>query len=687
MEKRMRGGQQIPMRQIHLDFHNSELIENVAEDFDAEAFSDTLRRAHVDSVTLFSRCHHGMLYYDSRRFPERVHPQLQVRDLLKRQAESCRRKGLRVNLYTSVRWDVYTVKQHQEWVCIDENGALSDYEGKGYFEAGFYKNLCLNTGYRDWLKEQLQEVMEEIPADGVWFDASFVVECCCPICMKKMRERGLDPSVKEDRERFSLETYRDFVQDMSAFVRSRHPDYTVFYNKGHVGRPDRPVKDSFSYLAMESLPGGPWDYLDFPHSQRYLRNWGLPTLGLTGRFHTSWGDFHSFRDQTALEYECFRMLAMGAGCNIGDQLEPSGRLSAPIYEQIGKVYGAVEQKEPWCIGTVPVSEIGVFTPEEFYGAGTGRLPKASQGVCRLLQEHGYQFEFLDTQMSFDGMKLLILPDVIPVDREFAVRLDTFLEEGGRLLLTGESGLTPAGAEAGERSSASSAPVGRRFASDKWGVRYLGEAPYEPDFLVPQGKLGAGLPETEHVMYLRGCRVEPAGDGEILSTVHRPVFNRTWEHFSSHMHAPSAGEPVYPGIVGTGETLYFAHPLFTIYQLYHPGWVRDLLLNALRLLLPEPVLEHDGPTTLEADLNLQEQQSRYALHLLHYIPEHRSELVDTVEDVIPLYGVNIILRTARSIRAVTLVPENRPLPFTQQENTLRFTVPEIRGHRMLELTYR
>ena len=50
------------MRQVHLDFHTSELIGNIAGEFDSEQFTSTLREAHVDSVTVFARCHHGMLY-------------------------------------------------------------------------------------------------------------------------------------------------------------------------------------------------------------------------------------------------------------------------------------------------------------------------------------------------------------------------------------------------------------------------------------------------------------------------------------------------------------------------------------------------------------------------------------------------------------------------------------------------
>ena len=129
-------------RHIHLDFHTSELIGGVASKFDPDAFAETLKRAHVDSVTLFSRCHHGMLYYDSKLFPESVHPHLCDRKLLEHQAEACHRRGIDVNLYTTVCWDKRVADSHPEWICIDEDGALQDYKKAKYFEAGFYKNLC-----------------------------------------------------------------------------------------------------------------------------------------------------------------------------------------------------------------------------------------------------------------------------------------------------------------------------------------------------------------------------------------------------------------------------------------------------------------------------------------------------------------------------------------------------------------
>ncbi|OMF30758.1 beta-galactosidase [Paenibacillus sp. FSL H8-0548] len=662
---------EVRFRQIHLDFHTSELIEGIGSGFDAKQFAKTLDDARVDSINLFVRCHHGMIYYDSKKFPERVHPHLKSRDMLKQQVEACRARGIHVNLYVTVRWDVYSYNEHPEWVAIDAEGRYSDYEKRGYLEAGFYRNLCVNTGYRQFLKENLQEVMEEIPAEGVWFDASFVVECVCPTCMKGMREAGLNPKNAADRKAYSEITYHDWVQDMSAQVRAFNPDYNIFYNKGHVGRVDKPVLDDYTYAAFESLPGGPWGYMDFPVSVKYIRTLGKETVGMTGRFHTSWGDNSSFRNKAALEFECYNMLAQGSKCNIGDQLEPSGVLSEAMYELIGEVYSQVEKKESWCREVVAVTDIGVFTPEEFYGADTGHLPEASEGVCRMLQESGHQFDFIDSAENFLKYKVLILPDVIPVSEEFGRRLQHYLDNGGSIIASFESGLNP------EKTM---------FTLPAWGVRYKGNAPYSPDFIVPSGDIGSGLKQAEHVMYKQGAWVEAEG-GERLADAIESVFNRSFEQFSSHLHSPSSGKVGYPAIVKKGRVIYFIHPVFGQYHDNAPLWVKTLVRNALNMLLPDPLLKHNGPSTLLATVNEQAAENRQVVHLLHYIPERRSKTMDIIEDVIPLHDTRISVKVDRDVTGVLLVPDNKPLDYETKDGRIEFLVPKITGHQMVELSFR
>lgn len=660
----------IPFRQIHLDFHTSEQIENVCSEFDAEEFATTLEKAHVNSITLFSCCHHGMLYYDSKKYPEMVHPHLVHRDLLREQTEACHRHGIEVNLYTTIRWNKPVADEHPEWICIDETGALQDYKGRGYFEPGFYKNLCVNTEYRDFLKDQFGEVLAGIPAEGVWYDAAFVTECCCPTCMKMMKEKGMDPTDPKDRREFSLMTYYDMVEDLTKFAKSFNPNFRVCYNKGHVGYLDKPVINGYSYFSFESLPGADWGYLDFPVSAKYMRNFGKECLGLTSRFHTEWGDFHAYRNKAAMEYEVFSMLANGCKCTIGDQMDYWGKLNSDMYRQIGEVYASVEEKEPWCEGAYPIAEIGVFTAEEFYATGkAGEIPGASEGAARMLMELGYQFDFIDSDSEFERYELLLLPDVIPVNERFAQKLSAYLKKGGKLISTFESGLDP------EKE---------RFLIGEMAVTYHGKAPYSPDFIVPKDHLAEELAKGEHVMYDCGTLVEAGENATFVQMATRPVFNRTYEHFCSHLHSPSGREEVYPAVVETENTAYFIHPVFSTYQKSAPRWYKILLGNELKRLLPTPLVRHNGPTAVT--VNLLEQENRRILHILYYVPERKCKNLDIVEDVVPLYNLEIKMHCTREVKKVYLVPSQEEIMYRREEDNIIFTVPKVEGHQMCAIEF-
>jgi hypothetical protein len=82
-------------------------------------------------------------------------------------------------------------------------------------------------------------------------------------------------------------------------------------------------------------------------------------MGMTGSFHRSWGDFGSVRNQVALDYECFRMLAGGNQCCTGEHLHPRGKLNPVVYERIGRTYRSVAEKEPWCQNAKPLTEVGL----------------------------------------------------------------------------------------------------------------------------------------------------------------------------------------------------------------------------------------------------------------------------------------------------------------------------------------
>ncbi|HOU11655.1 MAG TPA: beta-galactosidase trimerization domain-containing protein [Anaerolineae bacterium] len=678
---------ELPFRQIHLDFHTHEAIPGIGADFDPDIFADTLAQARVNSINLFARCHHGWIYYYSAKYADRQHPHL-TRDLLREQIDACHARGIKTPVYITVQWDHYTALRHPEWRVLRADGSL---EGTPPYEAGFYRRLCLNTPYVDWLKGFVQDVIETLPVDGLWLDIVDAQDCSCAYCQAGMRAQELEPSNEAHRVQYGKQVLQRFQNEMTAFIHALNPDLLIFYNAGHVGPRHRAMLDAFTHLELESLPSGGWGYLHFPIAARYGRTLGLDYLGMTGKFQTSWGDFHSFKNQAALEFECNHMLALNAKCCVGDQLLPHGRICAETYKLVGAVYAQVEQKEAWCTDAAQVPEIGVLTPEAFETVlhRSQSNFKPIQGAVRMLQEGvdgiKYQFDILDGESDFSRYKVLVLPDYIPVDAALQRKLDVYLAQDGAIVASFASGMDAQQTQ---------------FTLDM-GVALTGEGPHDAhgtlvrgkeypsnayiEYIVPRAGFDAGLAQTEYAMYMRGMEIAAGDAAEVLADTVASQFDRTYDHFCSHRQTPSAGQIVHPAVVQQGRAIYFSQPIFSLYQTKAPRWCKQLLFNALARLLPEPLVRVHAPTASIITLNAQPQHHRQVLHLLYYVPERRCDEYDVIEDVTPLYDVAASIKAVQPVKSVSLIPQNVALPFTVEAGQVTFTVPKIEGHQMVEIT--
>lgn len=680
-------------RQVHMDFHTSQYITEIGKDFDAERFAERLERAHVNSVTCFARCHHGWLYYPSVNHPELIHPNLENRNLLLEQIEACHKRGIRVPVYTTVRWDELVIREHPEWLCRDEHGNPVD---KGNVpEPHFYYDICLNSGYREFFKEHLRDIIEVVGRenlDGIFMDIMSQTECCCKDCRRLMLEEGLNPGLRADRVYFAELTLNRFRSEISALIRESAPDATIFYNDPGVDLVMKRSVDTYSHLELESLPGGDWGYDHFPIMARYAGHFGKELIGMTGKFHTSWGDFHSLKNKAALEFECFHMLAMGAGCSVGDQLHPWGRLSEATYDLIGSVYESVEQKEQYCRGACPEAEIAVLTPHVFLNPILdGReLPKSLIGAVHMLQELAYQFTLIDPEECFEAYPLLLLPDDIPYSEELERKLTAYVEKGGAVF-----GSFNACIKGGE--------------SELYGIRDRNKSEYSREFVLPNETIGKELPKEPFVMYERGMDAEAASANVIMEKI-RPWFERgsrgTWSgrpgnvsgdgldvheglRYCSHQHAPTPDYERKGELFQKGNVIYCAHPVFGIYRKNAPKWCKVMVGDAIQRLCGNKMVSHNGPSSLLCILNQktpdQAEKNCKILHLLHYIPEKRSEEIYTIEDVIPLYHTEFRVHLGgRHVKEMRLVPENKSIVYEETGGYVEFEIEKIEGHQMVEI---
>jgi hypothetical protein len=295
-------------RHVHLDYHTSGLIPGIGTRFDPEQFTRTLKEAAVNSITVFSKCHHGWSYHPTK--VGKMHPHLDF-DLLRAQVEACRKADIRVPIYLSAGWDELAAREHPGWRVVSPAGEvirhLAPPLGAGWAFLDFA------SPYLDYLCRQIAEVTELYPEnDGIFVDICFAMESCGGFAQQRMEEAGLDWTSPVDRERFTERTQFEFFERVSETVRASNSENRLFFNFGHVRRGRRELLRYFSHLEIESLPTGFWGYDHFPLSARYVEGLGLDFLGQTGKFHHMWGEVGGYKSPEALTYECSAILAFGA---------------------------------------------------------------------------------------------------------------------------------------------------------------------------------------------------------------------------------------------------------------------------------------------------------------------------------------------------------------------------------------
>lgn len=661
-------------RQIHLDFHTSGLIDGIGSRFDAEAFARAFKEAHVNSVTLFSKCHHGLSYHPTE--VGQMHPGLDF-DLLRAQIDALHAVGIKAPIYLSAAWDEHAAKIHPEWLTV----GLDDRHHRAPANPTGWLFLDFASDYIDYLGRQVEEVMRRYPdGDGIFIDICFNPPSVSEPAKAAMTAAGLDWTDPADVERHAAMLVPRLYEAVNRAVHKYDPDMPIFFNSGHIRRGDRKrVADYFTHLELESLPTAGWGYDHFPLSARYVDPLGIPFLGMTGKFHFTWGEIGGYKRGEALRYECGAMLAHGALCSVGDHLHPTGRIDPSTMQIVGEAYAHVEACEPWVHGTRNRAEIALLSREAVTGTNLSGAPDrfqtADDGASRVLLEGGFMFDVVDTESDFTAYDLLILPDTVPVDAALKAKVEAFAGAGGRVLLTGASGIDP--------------QTGPVF---DIGATWEGTSPMAGgDYLNPVAALQADGIGEPHFMYLPSERLRVT-DGTSLADIHDPYMDRTRQHFSGHIHAPCRLEPTgYAGIVEKGNFMQVAHPIFSAY--HKTGAVRMLeiaekvIAHALgHGRMVETSLPRAGRVTLRAQVG----ERRDVMHLLYATPALRGNLlgneIQPIQDITPLSDIRIRLRPRGPVAAVRAVPGGEDLPFEAGEDCVSFTLPRLDGHGMVEIAY-
>ena len=664
--------QQPPLRQIHLDFHTAPEIPDVGRDFDADVFASTLVGAGVDAINLFAKCHHGFVYYEGSKVGT-PHPHL-ARDLFREQVDAVDAAGIIPVAYVTAGWEQRATHLHPEYRRIDGDGAVITVNGPER-ESG-WREICFNTKYLDELTAQIEEVGRMFPKiQGYWLDIVRQTPCACPRCLDDMADDGLDPYDPADQRKQAVRV-RDLYLERSTAAAKKMGDVSVFHNFGHLPRGERRIFDYFDHLEIESLPTGGWGYDHFPVSAAYAGRLGKPYLGMTGRFHTMWGEFGGLKAANALRYEAMQMLAFGASVSIGDHLHPTGAIDTGVYEAIGAAYTESGDVRDFVEDTTPIADIAIYSaaaqqyPGEAEGAAHGVVEDS--GAVRVMLEGHYLFDVVDDESDLSIYTLVIFPDTIRFDDALTAKVNAYIKGGGKVLLSGVSGLDAEGNET----------------LDLGAVRE-GPSPFEPDFIRFHDDFAPEGFDTDLVRYGRSHRLKVT-TGRSIGDIHDPYHNRSGRVHCGHLHFPARPEASgYSAGVVTDSTAVFAHHVFTSY-------VETGTVNLRRQI--ERVIDHmlGERKRLSTDLpsygrvTARAQAGRDVLHVLAVPLALRGKVWDqpiqVVEDMPQVSGVSLSYAPREAVTSVTLQPQNETIQARTQDGRIHIDLPPFEGRQLVVVNY-
>ncbi len=654
------GTDPFPRRAVHLDFHTGPQIPEVGESFDPDLFARTFKDAHVDSVTVFAKCHHGRLYFDTDR-PER-HPGLAAGvDLLGLQIEALHSVGIRAPIYISVQCDEYAADLHQDWVALTPQLVQVRRPLIDAYHAG-WQILDMSSPYQEYVTGQIEEVLERYgPVDGVFLDMCWDQPSASHWAIGGMKREGLDPRDPGDRARYARSVAHRYMERYSSMIepalRPGSP-MAVWFNS----RPKAGLTTEAKFLRhieVESLPTGGWGYSYLPYVGRLVRTLGLPVLGMTGRFHRDWGDMASLKPEPALRYECCQIFMHGLSVSVGDLLPPEAAPNPAVYQLIGSVYRYLEACEQYVSEGQARAEVALIVDVSL---GDSPGPDVI-GAVRVLQQLRHQFDVVSGDAALDGYSVVVVPDTTPINGSLAGRLQRYRDQGGAVVLS---------------AAAAGASEEGRDLMRSFGWETVGMAPYTTTFvrLSASDWLTPPVPRDVRV-HGQSWLIEALGPCETVTELVYPYFERTYDHFSGHSYTPPEKPSGNPAVAQNGRVVVFAVPLFQAVAQEGNDQYRQLVGECLNRLLPRPVLRAGGPVHLETAVIGSGHAT--AVHLLSFVPARLAPDLDLVYDPFPLVDVEVSVRLANAPDRVMLQPGGQERPFSYEDGYATTRVTVLDGH--------
>jgi hypothetical protein len=624
------------------------------------------------------------------------------RDVLREAVDEARRHNLPVIAYCQLQYPAHELREHPDWKARAVDGKPIDHL------------VCYNSPYTNVVRELLAEMLSYGIAG---FHLDMVDQgfgpphgCWCERCQRLFEAEYHHPMPKainwEDETWHAMLRFRYATSDrlekmLTDHLRSLNPNTTVDFNyhgnppfSWEVGQTPVPHAGNGDFVTGEA---GAWAFgaLTASFNAEWYR---AATPGKPFQVAIQRG-VRMYHDQTTrplndMRWEMFTLLAHGAFVTMIDKTAYDGSLDPVAYARMGDLLGEARARRA-DFGQAPVREVGIYfsaATRDGYGRDKpAAYFQAVQGAHKAcVYEHlGFGFIF-DESLSLEKLRqfpVVCLPNTAIVSERETALFRRYVEQGGKLLITGQSGqYDRMGRPLADSTLASL--IGGRVKSrlehqDNWvrgpeaGTNALFQA------IPPNWSFLARGPATVYEA------TTASAVGELLdshrgSLANPQAYNVDWPLSPRAVVGPAA--LIHPLGRGTVLTLA-ASPDFATAGEHHIVETRRWFANAVRLLHPAPRVRVRAPANVEAVVTDDPAARVLRVHLMAYnatpqttpVKERPYVLPGLIEDA-PMYRVS--LEFAQPIRKTSARDKSTVL--NRRGQTVEATVTDI--HEVIVCRY-
>ncbi|MHC4558691.1 MAG: beta-galactosidase trimerization domain-containing protein [Planctomycetota bacterium] len=540
---------------------------------------------------------------------------------------------------------------HPEWLYVSEKGEYVNYNGQVH--------TCVMGGYQqDYMQEILKEALTAYQLDGVFFNMigfpqvdysrNFHGICQCENCKKSFKDFcGLDlpkhngdpQALRKHQQWKGIQVDRQFgrVRDLIKSIRSNIVICT--YTTEHI---DLIRKESGAPLGLETwgdLERAQWTLLTTENKQ--LANTTVHFYQMIFRHSAAAPYLHSRRlwqqmvNCAWLDFYCIGPL---------QRLEDRAGIGP-----ISDIYRFHAANEKWMLHTESAAEVGLVRRDidDYWG------------WVQILSENHIPFDLVSFEHSdLKHYKALIVPESVGVKVQHARILDTYVKDGGRLLLSG-------------RIPNALTCLGQPILKKTWPLRHSMYVRIRPEDKMELGM--NGLKDFD-LVHLRGDfhEYEPAADtDQMLRLIHDVMYGPPEKcYYRSVSDIPALLVRKY----GEGMAASFPFQIGAMYRewgnLGHPmlavGTIDNVLQTGRRLKIESsPLVE----VTHRRD-----PKGQFEWIALY---NHSGRLENSFHPPIPINNIRIILKISRPIKGITsLTNSTRLTPIAKSSGEIQINLPKL-----------